>query len=136
MLIHSTLRRRRFTPHTPNKTTLRVFTSTHPLRALRMAWWTVTSHFSDSPLFRRPIVPTAHCSDGPLFRRPIIPTTHCSDCPLFRPIIIKYITLTIYISSLNYTEDVPYFSVTFPPPHCTTKSDISTAGYSVIWFAW
>jgi hypothetical protein len=25
-----------------------------------------------------------HCSDSPLFRRPIIPTTHYSDSPLFR----------------------------------------------------
>ena len=28
-----------------------------------------TTHYSDSPLLRRPIIPTAHCSDNPLFRR-------------------------------------------------------------------
>jgi hypothetical protein len=26
-------------------------------------------HYSDSPLLRRPIIPTAHCSDNPLFRQ-------------------------------------------------------------------
>jgi hypothetical protein len=31
-------------------------------------------HCSDSPLFRRPIIPTTHYSDNPLLRRPIFPT--------------------------------------------------------------
>ena len=33
-------------------------------------------HCSDSPLFRRPIIPTTHYSDNPLYRQPITPTAH------------------------------------------------------------
>ena len=33
-------------------------------------------HCSDSPLFRRPIIPTTHYSDNSLFRQPITPTAH------------------------------------------------------------
>ena len=43
----------------------------------------LTSHFSDSPLFRRPIVPTAHYSDDPLFRQTIIPTKYITYLPQF-----------------------------------------------------
>jgi hypothetical protein len=33
-----------------------------------------SGHYSDSPLLRRPIIPTAHCSDSPFLRQPIIPS--------------------------------------------------------------
>ena len=28
-----------------------------------------SGHYSDSPLLRRPIIPTAHCSDSPFLRQ-------------------------------------------------------------------
>ena len=67
--------------------------------------FTVTSHFSDSPLFRQPTLPTTHYSDQLLNILHITP--------------VHKITLKTC-----------RFSVTVPPPPCTTKSDMSTADYS------
>ena len=61
---------------------------------------------------------TAHYSDGPLFRRPIIPTIHCSDSPLFQPIIIKYITclhqfIKLYTGNSRTTETTVWQPILF-----------------------
>ena len=53
-----------------------------------------SGHYSDSPLLRRPIIPTAHCSDGPFLRQPIIPSKMVKSSI----IILKPVVFLLYLT--------------------------------------
>jgi hypothetical protein len=47
---------------------------------------------SDSPLLRRPIIPTAHCSDSPFLRQPFIPSKMVkSSIIILKPVVFSSI---------------------------------------------
>jgi hypothetical protein len=53
-----------------------------------------SGHYSDSPLLRRPIIPTAHCSDSPFLRKPIIPSKMVKSSI----IILKPVVFLLYLT--------------------------------------
>jgi hypothetical protein len=53
-----------------------------------------SGHYSDSPLLRRPIIPTAHCSDSPFLRQPIIPSKMVKSSI----IILKSVVFLLYLT--------------------------------------
>ena len=47
-----------------------------------------SGHYPDSPLLRRPIIPTAHCSNSPFLRQPIIPSKMVkSSTIILKPVV-------------------------------------------------
>ena len=53
-----------------------------------------SGHYSDSPLLRRPIIPTAHCSHSPFLRQPIIPSKMVKSSI----IILKPVVFLLYLT--------------------------------------
>ena len=94
----------------------------------------VTSHFSDSPFFRRPIVPTTHCSDDQLFRQPINPTNYYQVINKFMPVHKITLKAVSLVERWNPQSDslAGFLSDSNPPP---PLRDISTADYSLLRFA-